>query len=148
MALVHEKLYQSGNMSDVRLDEYIHSFMERFARSLSMKNVEFDIRTEEVRLTIDQAVPCGLIINELATNALKHALVADANNAIVISVAKSENRVELTVADNGPGLPPDLDLDNPKSLGLTLVTNLAAQLRGELSFHNENGLSVTLSFPL
>ncbi|MDZ7682841.1 MAG: sensor histidine kinase [Fodinibius sp.] len=96
-----------------------------------------------------QAVPCGLLLNELITNCYKHAFEGRDEGVISISIQSvEENIISLRVEDNGVGLPPDFDVDNQSSLGMTLVTTLVRQLGGEFSVSSDNGSSFGISFEI
>ncbi len=148
MALVHETLYRSTNLSRVALDSYVRDLLPRlFGEAANGRNIAFDCRLREVCVPIEQAVPTGLIINELLTNAYKHAFAHRGRGALGISVDQTLDAVEIVIRDDGPGLPQDLDLSHTTSLGMQLVVNLTRQLRGELQTRNENGAVFTLRFP-
>ncbi|MFQ5780578.1 MAG: sensor histidine kinase, partial [Nitrospiria bacterium] len=96
---------------------------------------------------IDTAIPCGLIINELVSNALKHAFPAGREGEIRIELHSDDSQMHLTVSDNGIGFPKDLDLRNPKSLGLQLVNRLTDQLKGTLKSERNGGSAWKMTFP-
>jgi two-component sensor histidine kinase len=101
----------------------------------------------QIPLEIDRAIPCGLIVNELVSNALKHAFPNGRKGEITIRLHCSDDgRIWLTVADNGAGLSPDADFRKTETLGLQLVNMLTRQLAGDIELRNENGASFTLSF--
>jgi len=106
---------------------------------------------EEITLDMDLLVPCGLIINELITNALKYAFPGGRTGTIVISLrrplAEEEKTLVLTVSDNGVGLPAELDTGAPRSLGLRIVNSLVSQLHGRLAVASGPGATFTITFP-
>jgi two-component sensor histidine kinase len=106
-----------------------------------------DLRVEEVFLNLDQAVPCGLILSELTTNAFKHAFPDGKKGTVTIElhVDPDHNTVILRVADDGVGIPAGLDIFNNKSLGLQLVNNLVEQVDGELEIENFEGTAFRVS---
>jgi two-component sensor histidine kinase len=109
--------------------------------------VKLDVRVDEVSLDLDQAVPCGLILNELMTNALKYAFPdANAGTIWVELFACPERVLSLRVADDGVGLPADLDIHNTRSLGLQLVNSLVAQMDGSLEVERSGGTAFWVSF--
>jgi len=149
IALIHEKLYQSENLSQISFDVYIKELVEIIVRALIKddRGIDLEIEAEPVDLTINQAIPCGLILNELVTNCYKHAFNGVDNGRIHIILRQDEDHIVMRVEDNGVGLPPDLDLQNPKSLGITLIRTLSKQLRGSYRFENrERGTAFDLNF--
>lgn len=151
IALIHEKLYQSKNMVSVPLVEYVHSLASEVfqAANVPAATVSLDIAIADIALPIDTAIPCGLIINELVTNALKHAFPNSRQGSIRISVERlSASSLRLAVADNGVGLPADFDIRHCQSMGLQLVNMLAAQLTAQLEVDVHGGASFQLTFPI
>jgi two-component sensor histidine kinase len=105
------------------------------------------VRVDEVALGIDHAISCGLILNELMTNALKYAFPNGRNGTIRVELHNGpENSISLRVADDGVGLPPDLDVKHMTTLGLQLVNNLVDQLDGTLEMETAEGIAYTISF--
>jgi PAS domain S-box-containing protein len=152
MALIHEKLYQSKDLAKTDFAEYIRNLTCDVARSYGNPfNIRIEIDVTETRLSIDTAIPCGLIINELVSNALKYAFSSqkrhNAINKINISfhVDPQENYI-LTIADNGIGLPKELDFRNTSSLGLQLVCTLIEQLKGSIELDQSNGTTFKCTF--
>lgn len=142
MALIHEKLYQSENLAKVDLAEYIQSLTAYLLRShaTSAQEINLQVQADEVFLGIDAAVPCGLILNELVTNALKHAFPDRRPGEIHVSLdAQSEGKFVMTVRDDGVGLPKDLDLEHTETLGLKLVSALVQQLEGGIELDRTGG---------
>jgi len=161
MALIHQTLYQSGNLADIDMADYIRSLvgnlLSSHARVAMPPTINFDLLP--LRLVIDKAIPLALIINELVSNAMKHAFPDGRPGEIRISLQertgtarraptdqKHAPTYELTVADNGVGLPAGFDLKNQKSLGLQLVTMLTKQLGGSLAIESSGGTSVHIIF--
>jgi len=102
---------------------------------------------EDIALGVSQAIPVGIILNEIVTNALKYAFPNDQIGAIRILVKQTGTFIEMQISDNGVGLPVNLDLTKTNTLGITLLKGLAAQLKGTFSVENINGLTITLKFP-
>jgi len=152
MALIHESLYQSKNLSEIDLDDFIHSLVRDLSQALTptKSRITFLIEAQGVRLGIDQALPCGLIINELVTNSLKYAFPDDRPGRIRISAVRSlEGAMELTVEDDGVGLPQGFEPAGSESLGFQLVTRLAElQLDGSWNVEAGMGTRVTIRWPL
>ncbi len=149
MALVHEKLYQSEDFAHIDVRDYVSSLVRNVKSAfMGRKDVSTLINVEAMDLDIDNLIPCGLIINELLTNAFKHAFDGTDSPEISISMAKvDEDNVCLEIRDNGNGLPEGFDISRSKGLGLKLVRALATQLDGKLEVAGDNGTTFTLTFP-
>jgi len=151
MSLVHERLYQSADLVNVDVPGYVRTLVGGLCQTF-MPDRPQDVRVRQdvcsAALEIDTMIPCGLIINELVTNALKYAFPAGRGGTIdVLLQRRADGRLELSVADDGVGLPPSLDYTTSESLGLRLVTMLAEdQLDGELSIHRDGGTRVVVRF--
>jgi PAS domain S-box-containing protein len=149
MALVHEELYRSANLSRVRLDDYIRDLLPRiFGPDPQMPRLDVDCRLGPVSVPIEKAVPTGLVVNELLTNAAKHAFQGRQAGSLGISLEETGGTVSITVRDDGPGLPADFAPEKSGTLGMQLVANLARQLGGEIAGRNEGGAAFTLRFPV
>jgi two-component sensor histidine kinase len=149
MALVHEKLYQTADFSRINFAQYIRSLANYLFGAYGVNPDAIQIRSnvEDVFLSIDAAVPCGLIINELVSNALQHAYPAGRKGEIRIDLHGHEaGQYELIVADDGVGLPEDLDYRQSESLGLQLVNTLANQLEGTIEVDRNDGTAVKVVF--
>ncbi|MBL7931029.1 MAG: ATP-binding protein [Bacteroidia bacterium] len=145
MALVHTKMYNSNNLADLNFKEYLGELLPELINSIGgSPAVGFEIESSDVTMNLEQAIPCGLIVNELITNAFKHAQLPDQRLKIRVAL-KEENRwVYLDISDNGPG---KCDVNNNKdSLGMELIRSLAEQLSAEYSFRNDDGLKFSLRF--
>ena len=147
MALIHEKLYQSESLAAVDFAEYLCTLTRDLFRSYSAGGVTLKLQAEDLRLDVDAAIPCGLIITELVSNALKHAFPKGRGGDLHISFTRiSRDRYALTVTDNGVGLPKGLDVRNPRSLGLQLVNMLVNQLHGTLDVVADGGATFMVTF--
>ncbi len=152
MALVHERLYRTENLADIDFSEYIPNLIEELGRAYHVdpQKVEFDVQCETVSLSIDYAVPCGLILNELISNCLKHAFPAgwEGERKIAISLSHSADDIlHLVVADTGKGLPSEFNPRNSDSLGLKLVYILVEdQMGGDVKVKLEKGTSFHIQF--
>jgi PAS domain S-box-containing protein len=143
MALVHEKLYQSGSLSLIDFAEYVRGLFGYLwrAHGAAAATVRLTLDLEPVSLSMDIALPCGLILNELAGNALKHAFRSRAEGEVVVTLREdAPGQVSISVRDNGVGLPVGFDWRQASSLGLRLVQMLAAQLNATVE---ESGLGGT-----
>jgi PAS domain S-box-containing protein len=151
MALVHEKLYQSADMAHVEFGEYARSLLNYLwrAHGTAAPDARLDLDLESVPLPVNAAVPCGLILNELASNALKHAFRGRADGVVAVSLhAGPEGRVCLRVRDNGTGLPAGLDWRQADSLGLRLVQMLAGQLHATVEVTGQEGTEFAVTFSI
>ncbi len=142
MALVHQMLYQSQNLAHIDLSEYLRALTELLQTSYAVapKRVALTLAVEKVEVAIDVAVPCGLILNELISNALKHAFPGDRQGEIQVWLHRAPpGELVLGVADNGVGLPPGFEWEHSDSLGLRTVLTLVRQLNGQVTFGGPPG---------
>ncbi len=149
MALIHEKLYQSPNLASVDMGEYTRSLVSDLQHSHRTENnsIRLTVDIGEITLGITEAIPCGLIINELVSNAVKHAFPKGREGEIRIRlVRESTKHIVLTVSDNGVGFPESVDFRNSPSLGLTLVNSLVQQLDGSIELDRRDGTAFTITF--
>jgi two-component sensor histidine kinase len=149
MALVHEKLYQSADLARIEFAEYAQSLLGYLwrAHGTAASGVRLTLDLEPVPLSVNAAVPCGLILNELASNALKHAFRGRDGGEVTVSLrAGADGPVCLRVRDNGPGLPPGLDWRQADSLGLRLVQMLAGQLHATVEVGSGEGVEFAVTF--
>ncbi len=153
IALVHERLYQSKDLGKIDFKEYVVKLTNDLFRSFAINAslVKLNININNIYISIDTAVPCGLIINELISNSLKYAFpeigITQNDCNITIDFNKNgNNELILQIYDNGKGLPEGLDISKTQSLGLQLVDTLVAQLEGTLDIKNSNGASFTIKF--
>ncbi|MES2141153.1 MAG: sensor histidine kinase [Bacteroidota bacterium] len=157
MALVHEKLYMSDDLSRIDFTEYMHSFISYMDNShnLNPENVQIHVNaiTQSHFFKIDMAIPCGLILNELISNSFKYAFPEKRKGNIhlffgIEKKAESLNHYILEVADDGVGIPSYVDLKKPNSLGLQLLEMLTAQIGGTLELDRTVGTKFTVRFPI
>lgn len=140
MALVHETLYASADLSSIDMASYVRDLVSLLARSCAAEHVRLRLKVEPIRLGVDTAIPCGLLLNELVSNAFKHAFPDRRGGEVDIGLARSaEDRFLLTVRDTGVGVPLHVSLSNPDTLGLRLVSALVGQLQGEIRFDRADG---------
>lgn len=148
MSLLHERLYRSSDLSKVNMHEYTQSLVNFLLHSYSISGaIETDLNISSIRLSIDSAVPCGLIINELVTNAIQHAFPDKRTGYMSVSMVQSGEEIILTVSDDGIGLPENFSPDSSLSLGITLVDTLVHQLNGQLEISSNNGATFKITFP-
>jgi len=150
MALVHEKLYRSTNLSQIDFDEYIGALAELLFRSYGADSdaIAFRIEGERVILSVDTAVPCGLIVNEILSNALKHAFPDGRRGEITVRLQRSHQTCTMTIRDDGIGMPRDSGRDPRRTLGLELVRGLVQQIEGTFESHSARGSEFTITFPI
>jgi two-component sensor histidine kinase len=151
MALVHEKLYQSENFARVQIDEYTRSLMNDLfqAYASGLPKVQLHLDLESAELPVDLAISFGLILNELATNAFKHAFRGRDSGEIQIRLETNRNgEIRLRFADNGRGFAAPLHWESVDSLGLRLVRMLTRQLGGQVEMRNDGGATFELSFKI
>jgi two-component sensor histidine kinase len=148
MALIHENLYQSTDVVRVDFRRYLQMLMDGLTSAHAGRPVHVGTRLDDVSLEIQKAVPCGLIVNELVTNAFLHAFKNGAQGTIRVEFSQCNGRLELLVIDDGVGLPPEAQLNQSTSLGLRLVHNLTEQIGGKLEVHRERGTAFRLTFAL
>jgi PAS domain S-box-containing protein len=150
MALIHEKLYQSEDFANIDFDGYVKALVNSLfiSQGVSPDKISLKMEIADISLGLDYAIPCGLIINELVSNSLKYAFPKERQGEIRIGLQKtSENEVELTVSDNGIGIPEGLDFGTIESLGLDLVKILAEhQLGGKIELNRAGGTSFSFRF--
>jgi PAS domain S-box-containing protein len=150
MALVHEKLYRSGDISHIDLAEYTRFLTDSLFRfyGISPQAIRPVYHFEDVKINIHVAIPLGLIINELVSNALKHGFPEGKTGNISISIRTDADHIILAIKDNGTGIPEDFDWRNARSLGLRLVIELTDQLDGSISLDRTGGTGFTVSIPV
>jgi len=149
MALIHEKLYQSESLRTIGFQEYVRSLASDLYASYHPLSgtVELVIDVADIHLDIDTAIPCGLIINELVSNALKHAFPGGTGTMTITMAEQSEGVYTLMISDDGIGIPEDLDIETSGTLGLQLVKGLVEeQLEGTLDLQSIQGTSWSIRF--
>jgi len=149
MALIHEQLYKSEDLSVIDFSCYVDELVMSLYRSsvVDPDKIRADVEVRDIELGIDEAIPCGLIINELVSNALKHAYPGNRRGSVSIRGSlDAEGSVCLTVTDTGVGLPQGFDVSTSESLGLQIVSLLTKQLHGTLEIQGDNGMAVCIRF--
>lgn len=149
MAYIHESLYQAADLAKVNFSEYLRNLCNNLMYSYSTPNrkviLDFDIA--DISLSLDAAIPCGLIVNELVSNCFKYAFENQARGVIRIRLAEDDDNLKtLVVQDSGKGLPEDLNIETNDSLGLQLVYTLADQIDGEIKYEFAKGSKFTINF--
>ena len=151
MALIHEKLYQSDELKGVDLGDYIKSLAKDLIGSYNhLGYVSFKADTEPVIVGIEKATPCGLIVNEIISNSLKHAFPSGRDGEISVSLAATgpeTHKTELTIGDNGVGLPDTIEVGKTGTLGLTVIETLVRQIGGSIEIDRTDGTLYRIIFP-
>jgi two-component sensor histidine kinase len=151
MALIHEHLYGNERLDRIDFAEYASQLVQRLHAAVAAEpeRIDIDLHLAPIEVGIEQAVPCGLILNELLTNAFKYAFAGQEHGRISVSFRDTEcGMLELTVEDNGVGIPQDRQSDGGgNSLGLRIVQVLADQLEGTLEYEACSGTRAVLRFP-
>lgn len=155
MALIHEQLYRSTNLAQVNFEDYLKSLVKNLSESYHISSfldvgthkINFQFNTEPVHLTIESAHPCGLIVNELISNALKYAFPNNGSGTISLSLYQEPSQeIVLTVKDDGVGVADNIDFRATESLGLQLVCTLTDQLEGSIELDRSHGTAFHLRF--
>ncbi|MDZ8050525.1 MAG: histidine kinase dimerization/phosphoacceptor domain -containing protein [Aulosira sp. ZfuVER01] len=148
MAIIHENLYQSHDITKIEFCDYVRSLTNNLLRSygVNSKN-KIHLNIKNISLKIDTAISCGLILNELVTNSIKHAFANNQQGDIYVELIETDkNQYSLIVSDNGVGLSKDIEIYRNQSLGLKLVWSLVEQLEGMITFNTSLGTSFTITF--
>lgn len=151
MAMVHEMLYRSSDLSAVDFSRYLESLVEHLANVYrgTLPGLRLELDIEPIRLSLDQAVPCGLLLNEVLTNAFKHAFVDSGPAVLRVHARALDGEVRIEIVDNGVGVPDALSSERTQTLGMRLMQALTEQLDGDLlTQRQERGTRTRLSFPL
>jgi len=150
IALIHEKLYQSRDFRNVPFKDYARGLATALyqASGMSFSRIKFEIDIQNILLPVAQAIPCGLIVNELVTNSIKHAFPQGRSGSITVSLAQHDQTLQLRVRDDGVGMTKAAMGAEHPSIGLQLVASLTDQLDGTLEMHSAAGLIVTITFPV
>jgi PAS domain S-box-containing protein len=149
MSLIHEKLYQSRELARVDFASYVREMVNGLGQMFGARSaaIRLTVDVEDVVLGVDTAIPCGLMINELVTNALKYAFPNGSSGEVRVSFRPEGENWVLSVSDNGAGLPPEhADLGSPHSFGLRLIRILTEQLEGTLEVDLSSGTAYTIRF--
>ncbi len=148
MSLIHEKLYRSKDMARIDFKDYLQSLVQGIAGTFKRHDVRLSVDMESFEIDVNTGIPCGLIINELVSNSLKHAFPEGRTGTITLGIRKDSlgNNV-LTVADNGIGFPESIDFRNTTSLGLQLVNVLTGQIHGTVELVRNGGTTFRITFP-
>ncbi len=149
MALIHTKLYQSSDLARIDFADYIRKLAGDLIESYRLEpdSVKLHLDVRDVYFDVNMGIPCGLIINELLTNSLKHAFPNGRKGEVSVSLRPDDGKITLVVADNGAGFPENVDFRNTESLGFQLVTALVEQVGGTIELDRSKGTRFIISFP-
>lgn len=148
MAMIHEMLYDSKDLSTVNFSSYIQNLVYDLFNSygINTSNLKLHLKVDEIHLNIETAVPCGLIISELVSNCLKYAFPEKYGNLNIDFHPRDLDEFELIIEDDGIGLPEDMNYKNTDSLGLKLVNSLVKQLDGSIELDKSHGTKFKIRF--
>jgi two-component system, sensor histidine kinase PdtaS len=148
MAMIHEKLYLSKDLSHINFGDYIQSLVTNLFYSYNIEKTQIKPKLEvtDLNLNMDTAVPCGLIISELVSNSLKYAFPNGMNGEIFVSLKFVDNKYEMIIRDNGVGMSDEIDFNNLETLGLLLVNSLTEQIDGEMTINRIEGTEFMIRF--
>lgn len=146
MALVHQKIYKNKTIHSLDFKDYVNDLVKEVVNSIGgTQNVDVVYNTKEVNLPINYAIPCGLIMNEIVTNAFKHAKKIHQKLKLEIGLSESDGKVTISIKDNGPGF--DFEKVNKQnSLGMDLIKSLSEQIDANISMSNDNGMLFLMEF--
>jgi len=150
MALIHEKLYSDSNFADIEISTYLKTLVNYLFRNFVNLSSKLDLTMEvdKIMMDIDTAIPCGLIINELVTNAIKYAFPENKKGELTITLESSADQVILIVKDNGIGIPEDFNIEETNTLGFQLVKALVNQLHGTIEINRKGGTELIIKFKM
>lgn len=148
MAMIHEQLYSAESLTEINIESYINDIVFRIVQSYAHTNVSIKKEIKNFSLSLDMSIPLGLMINELLSNAVKHAFPEKRSGIVTIKLSKKQDCCELRIIDNGIGMPTDINFADPSTLGLKLVHILAGQLNGSVKIYHKKGTSIKITFPL
>ncbi len=146
MGILHNKLYRYDDLENIDFKKYLHFLIEEIRNvfSIHKEKIIFNINCDDIILNIDTAIPCGLIINEIIINSIKHGFPENNKGQINISIKQERDWYFLDIDDNGIGLPPDFEKDKHSNLGMDIIWNLVKQLDGSVTIKSESGLNYSI----
>lgn len=149
MSLIHENIYKSDKYNEINFNDYVQTLVHELLSIYKnvKNNIEIKIKISDIFLDIDKSILSGLIINELVMNALKHAFPENRDGTIFIKMKNDVNGYNLSIKDDGVGIPEDFNIEKSKTLGLQLVNNLVKQLNGTISIHSNKTTEFKITIP-
>jgi len=150
IALIHDQLFKKDNVKVIDMACYIEDLVTSLDYAFNKKEKKVSIRfdIDAIMLDVSQAIPVGIILNEAVTNVFKYAFPGDSTGEVRISVKEVEHQINITISDNGAGLPENFTLGKSNSLGMTLISGLAGQLHGTFSIIGHQGVTISIGFPM
>ncbi|MEP1151225.1 MAG: histidine kinase dimerization/phosphoacceptor domain -containing protein [Balneola sp.] len=150
IAMVHELMYKSPDLSSININSYLEMLIPAISTSLSDESskINFDIDIEEIKLNITEAIPIGLLLNELITNSFKYAFNGNNEGSITIKLSETEKRITIHYEDDGKGFENNKDFNTPKNLGLNLVHTQLQQLEAEYEVDTDSKFRLEFTFPI
>ncbi|MBI5680560.1 MAG: PAS domain-containing protein [Methanobacterium sp.] len=146
MALIHQKLYQTGNVKEIEFSEFLRSLSTEILHSFNTKKqINLILDLHEATIDVDRAIPLGLIATEIIINSFKHAF-PDGTGEIKVEFSKNGDLFQLTISDNGIGFPEDFDFRTQGDMGMTLINGLTSQIDGSIDMKRENGTKFIIKF--
>ncbi len=150
MSLIHKQLYQSRDLSDININNFLQSLLKDLlvSYSIDMKTIDIDLQIDNIHLNINKAIPFAQIANELISNTIKHVILKEKQNYMKVHLRKINNKYnyKFIISDNGKGLPDDINIYDPDTLGLQIVSILVSQLDGDMKLNKDNGTEFSISF--
>jgi two-component sensor histidine kinase len=148
MSLIHQKLYQSENLSAIMIHDHIHELVSYLKDSFNSQKILFVINCERIEFELSYSLPLGLILNEAITNSIKYAFPGNGEGTIQITLLNtSPDHIQLTISDNGIGIPIREGGSIPSTMGLSLMKGLTDDMGGNFSIKNQNGTTIQIDFP-
>ncbi len=148
MAIIHERLYKSSDLSTINLQSYLENLLSYFSTSYNLpeQNIQIKTNIDKIYLDMDHLVPCGLIINEIIANSIKYAFPNEKSGIITIEARQNNEICAIKIMDSGIGLPNDFKIENSPSLGMKLIQGLTKQIKGTVNIISNPGVSYTITF--
>jgi two-component sensor histidine kinase len=147
MAMIHESLYKRDDFSSIDFSGYIDNLVQNLVSSYQVgQKIKINKDLQRVSIDLDQAIPCGLLVNEVITNSLKYGWDEEGTGNINIALKKEDNTITIEIGDDGRGLPEEFDLIKSDTLGLQLIITLVEQLDGQLSVDISKGTKYLIKF--
>jgi two-component sensor histidine kinase len=148
MAILHDKIYHTSNFNEIYLKEYVESIAENIFKTYNIynNNIKINIESDNIILSFQKAISCGLILNELLQNSLKHAFPNKMKGNIKIIIKSIKNKIQIIISDDGIGFPKNIEFKNTQTLGLQLIYMLICQLKGEIILSEGKGTTFKISF--
>jgi two-component sensor histidine kinase len=150
MAQIHTRLYESKQFDKINMGSQIRDQVADLSSIYGRSGAEIqsEIEAQDIYLPVDQAIPCALVVNEILSNAFKHAFKGKKHGNLTVSATRVDDHIRIIVRDDGIGIPNDMDVERTTSLGLKLIRNLVLQLSGSVTITSDHGTEVIVDFPI